>query len=81
MDNWYRIKDKLPGVGKELLVYNPNWVDAAYCPDGIRIGVMIGEDIFLVDAKDGEGYYSLCYRPKNPDYPTHWQPKPVPPKD
>ena len=83
MDNWYRFKDKKPPVGVEVDFYNKHWVCPDFNPNGIRSGFLTDEVyVFLalwVDHQDT--YTNLVINPLSPDYPTHWQPKPTPPKD
>jgi hypothetical protein len=84
MDNWYKIKDKLPEPMVEVLVYNKDCAqDEEFNPDGVHIGFMLDEKTFIVLSYDeeyesGEANYVESHEKY---YPTHWQPKPSAPKD
>lgn len=83
MDNWYRIKDKLPEVATEVIVYNAHAKHPDYNPDGTSMGFIMDDKSFCVGVWNPEYDFwdNINISPMSPHYPTHWQPKPIPPKD
>lgn len=83
MDNWHRIKDKEPEVCVEVTVYNQHDKDQDYNPTGVSTGFMMDDKSFCVAVWNNEYDFWECVNisPLSPRYPTHWQPKPQPPKD
>ena len=83
MDNWYRWADKKPEVCEEVLMYSKEWIDEDYNPSGVSLAFLYDDGSVLQLFWDNEldFYDNRHIRLNSKDYPTHWQPKPTPPKD
>lgn len=77
MDNWKPINSFDPNNQQPTLLFNREWIDEDFNPNGVVEGFMGGEGHFIAavwnDCQD-------CYETENIT-PTHWQPLPEPPKD
>ena len=67
VDRWISVKDKLPEIGKSVLIYYPKWD---------------GDEIQVAKLEDDGMMFDICGEFNvGTGVITHWMPLPEPPKD
>ena len=84
-NDWVEIKIRKPDFGIEVLCFNPEWVNADFNPQGLRVGFRSGEgdfttahwwdyqDTYMTISKDNcEGNPEFSKEIQDNTEPTHW---------
>lgn len=79
---WTEISTQLPEECEEVILFNPEYRHEDFNQEGITVGFMLDGHDFIVAVweNDYDTWFSRFVSPGDELYPTHWQPKPSPPK-
>lgn len=90
---WLKLKEEKPEMGKEVICFNPEWINEDFNPNGTRMGFLNGDETFTTaywwdyqdcymtisaDSVIGNDAFSLEIQEHTE--PTHWMDIPEKPK-
>lgn len=68
-DLWHPIHKLIPDVGVPVLGFNPNWIDADFCPTGIRECHRFDDDIWVYSVWNNS---QDCFDTEDREKPVKW---------